>query len=123
MPRRRKSTRQVRRCSVKKLFKAIDSDDSGTITLNELKKAFVTAAGPNGRRLTYSKLRKSCLKYAGHVIGAACANADACGSNEVCDWNNEVCNDNDECASKCIAAPGIDTVQVDLTTIDGYHAE
>ena len=53
--------KSVKRCSVRKLFKAIDTDQSGEITLTELKKAFKHAAGDD-EILTYEELKKSCQK-------------------------------------------------------------
>jgi hypothetical protein len=56
--------KSVKRCSVRKLFKAIDTDQSGEITLTELKKAFKHAAGDD-KVLTYEELKKSCQKVTG----------------------------------------------------------
>ena len=50
-----------RRCSLRKLFKVIDADKSGDVTLTEVTKAFKKAAGKS-KRLTYKKFAKSCRR-------------------------------------------------------------
>ncbi len=58
--------KSARRCSVKKLFKAMDKDGSGTVSLSEVKKAFAKAAGKD-QLLTYREMQTACRKYAGHI--------------------------------------------------------
>jgi hypothetical protein len=70
------------RCSVKKLFKAIDKDGSDTITLSEVKKAFNKAAGKR-KSLTYKKLKRACTKYAGNT---SCYITLDCAPNEYCNY-------------------------------------
>lgn len=73
----RKSTR---RCSVKKLFQAIDKDSSGSITLPELKTAFKKAAGSDNV-LSYDEMQKACRKYAGNIgreLGGKCTQNNDC---------------------------------------------
>ncbi len=72
--------KSARRCSVKKLFKAMDKDGSGTVSLDEIKKAFAKAAGKD-QLLTYSEMQKACRKYAGN---------HTCVSNKHC--NSGYCN-------------------------------
>lgn len=52
------------RCSVRKLLKAIDANESGTITLPEITKAFkeATSAKKTKNSLTYPELTAACNK-------------------------------------------------------------
>ena len=52
------------RCSVRKLFTAIDANESGTITLAEITKAFkeATSAKKTNKSLTYPELTAACNK-------------------------------------------------------------
>lgn len=106
-----------RRCSVKKLFKAIDTNDNGTVSLSELKAAFVKAAGST-RRLSYKKMRSACTKaskYAGNVIGAPCGGCDPTTEcKQDCDSTNEVCDYGEQ---KCISKPDIDKEPFDRSKL------
>jgi len=96
--RRKSSRREPMRCSVKKLFAAMDTNNSGTISLAELQSAFKKAAGGD-QRLTWAEAKKACYKYAGNAIGAECGGPTDCGANEICNYDTEM----------CIAIPGVDT--------------
>jgi Ca2+-binding EF-hand superfamily protein len=88
--------KSARRCSVKKLFKAMDKDGSGSVSLDEVKKAFAKAAGKD-QLLTYSEMQKACRKYAGNSKNSK-VRSDLNLKSAL-----ESCKTNDECRSgRCI---------------------